>query len=255
MNRREQLIIVAAVMAALVAGFYLKVLSPKVHKASQLATQLTNAQNARDAAVAQAASAQGAAASYTSNLHTISTIRAAVPESDAAPSLLRQLQAAADKTQVTFDSIQLNSGSSAAPTAPGAAPPPTRVSPYSGAPGVPSPPPGYAGAALPTVSYTLKFAGGYLKLQQFLDAMYGLVGVHKGQVDAHGRLITVRSFGIGGTSGHEKIQLTVDAYILPSSLQVPIPTPNPAALSSSSVLPASNSKGGKHIVASVTASR
>jgi hypothetical protein len=222
MSRREQLIVVVLVAAAALAGFWFGLLSPKVRESKQLGDTLAAAQAHRTQALAAVATAQASQASYVSNVTTIDSLTPAIPPSDTASSLLREIDSAARKAHVDFNAISLAStGGSAPPSASTATANPLATVP------APPVPPGYAAtssAGIPTVGYSLTFVGGYLQLQKFLGAMQHFVKVHKGSITARGRLINVTGITlVAGT-----VSMNVTAYLLSPGDQTPLPVPRNA---------------------------
>jgi hypothetical protein len=223
MKRREQLIIVGVAVAVVLAGFWFALLGPKVKQVKELGTQLSAAQSRRTQALASAANAQAAQRSYVSNVKVLASLTPAIPPVDAAPTLLREIDAAANTAGVDFNTITLGAGGSAAgPSAPAG-------TPGAGAAASKTPPipPGYSptsSAGVPSVSYSLTFAGNYLKLQKFIAAMQQFVTVHNGAVNATGRLIDVQGINVqNGT-----VSANVTAYLLAPSDQTPLPVPRSA---------------------------
>jgi hypothetical protein len=221
MKRREQLIIVGVAAALVLAAFWFALLAPKVKQAKELGTRLSAAQSHRTQALASAASAQAARRSYASNVKMLASLTPAIPPVDAAPALLREIDAAARTAGVDFNTITVGSAG-------GSGPPAAAASAGAGsASKTPAIPPGYSptsSAGIPSVSYALTFSGNYLKLQKFLAAMQEFVTVRNGAVNATGRLIEVQSINVqSGT-----VSANVVAYLLAPSDQAPLPVPRSA---------------------------
>ena len=221
MKRREQLIMVGVVAVVALGAFYLGLLSPKIKESKSLGKTLTAVQARRTQAIASAAAAQAAQGTYVSNVTTIASLTPAIPPTDSTSPLLRALNAAAVKTHVDFTTITLTStgGGSAGPS-----------KPIPGAPAgatTPAIPPGYtvsSPAGIPSVSYSLKFQGGYLKMQQFLSALEHFVSVRNGTVTAHDRLLDVQGVSVAAGA----VTMSVTGYLLSPSDQTPLPVPQNA---------------------------
>jgi hypothetical protein len=222
MSRREQLIVVILVAGVALAGFWFGLLSPKMKQSKQLGDTLVAAQAHRTQALAAVATAQASQASYVSNVTTLDSLTPAIPPVDSTSSLLREIDAAARTAHVDFNAITLasSSGGGAPPSAAAGSNPLAKVP-------TPPVPPGYAptsSAGIPTVSYSLTFVGGYLKLQKFLAAMQHFVTVRKGSITARGRLINVT----GITLATGTVSMNVGAYLLSPADQTPLPVPRNA---------------------------
>jgi hypothetical protein len=227
MKRRDQLIVVGIVAAVLLAVFYLGLLQPKLKQSKALGKTLTAVQAQRSQAQATLAAAQAAQATYVSNVTTISSLTPAIPATDSTSTLLRELNSAARSAGVDFSTITLSGGggggggggAAAAPSAAGAHP--------SAASTTPPIPPGYsASGPTPSVSYTLTFRGGYLKLQKFLAAVQHFVALGNGTPRAKGRLLDVQ--GVSITKG--AVTMNVIGYLLAPSDQTPLPLPRNAPI-------------------------
>ena len=223
MNRRDQLIAVGIAAAVALAAFYVGLLQPKLKQSKALGTTLSSVQAQRSQALSTLAAAQAAQGSYVSNVTTISSLAPAIPATDSTSTLLRQLDSAARQAGVDFSTITLSGGggggAAAAAPAPGAHP--------SAASTTPPIPPGYsASGATPSVTYTLAFSGGYLKLQKFLAAVQHFVAVGNGTPRAKGRLLNVQ--GISVQKG--AVTMTVIGYLLAPSDQTPLPLPRNAPI-------------------------
>jgi hypothetical protein len=222
MKRREQLIIVVIAVAVVLAGYWFMLLGPKVKRAKELGTQLSAAESRRTQALASAAGAQSAQRSYVSNVKMLASLTPAIPPVDTTPSLLREIDSAARTAGVNFNVIAMSGGGGGSSGAPSAA-----SGSGSAASKTPAIPPGYSAsspAGIPSVSYTLTFTGGYLKLQKFLAAMQQFVTVHNGAVTASGRLLDVQTINVQSGS----VSVSVIAYLLAPSDQTPLPVPRSA---------------------------
>jgi Tfp pilus assembly protein PilO len=106
----------------IVAGVYwFMLLSPKREEASKAAEELTTQTERRDAARAQAQTAQGAETNFAADYAEIVRLGKAIPASVDMPSLLVQLESAAEGTGIRFTRIAAGPRDA---TAPAAAPPP-----------------------------------------------------------------------------------------------------------------------------------
>src|SRR5690348_8730477 len=150
MTRRDRLVIVIVALVAAIAASWLLVVSPKRDQAAKLGTKVASEQQALDTARAQLAQNAAASKQYASNYAALARLGEAVPTSDEIPSLIIQLQNAADGARVDFQSLQ---NGSSGPT--GSAPAPASGTPSTGA----------SSASSEQLSFT--FSGSYYQLSSF----------------------------------------------------------------------------------------
>jgi Tfp pilus assembly protein PilO len=197
MTENTKIALVVVVMIALAGGFWLLLLSPKREEASQLSEQITGLAAEVSTARQEAATAQVAKEHFTVDYKELVELGAAVPAEAATPSLLVQLNGLSDRAKTSFQSIALgagNGGAAGGESAEGAA----ELLPLGASAG----PSGFA--AMP---YTLDFEGGFFDITKFIEGVDGLVTTKpSGEVDAHGRLMTIDSFSltpVGSSGGNE----------------------------------------------------
>jgi Tfp pilus assembly protein PilO len=196
MTENTKIALVVVVMIALAGGFWLLLLSPKRDEASKLSEQITGLTAEVSHARQEAATAQVAKEHFAVDYKELVELGAAVPAEAATPSLLVQLNGLSDRAKTSFQSIALGAGNGGGggEGAESAA----ELLPLGAAAG----PSGFA--AMP---YTLDFEGGFFDITKFIEGVDGLVTTTPGgEVDAHGRLMTIDSFSltpVGGTGGKE----------------------------------------------------
>ena len=100
MTRRDRLVIVIVALVAAIAASWLLVVSPKRDQAAKLGTKVASEQQALDTARTQLAQNAVASKQYASNYAALARLGEAVPTSDDIPSLIVQLQDAADGARV-----------------------------------------------------------------------------------------------------------------------------------------------------------
>jgi hypothetical protein len=110
--------IVLCVVAAVVAlgGFWMLALKPKRQEASDLGTQLTQAQQRLDGARASVDAGDAARTKYANNYATVARLGKAVPVDDDVPSLVYQLDSTAKESGVDFRTMKLSTNASSAAT-------------------------------------------------------------------------------------------------------------------------------------------
>jgi Tfp pilus assembly protein PilO len=107
MTTRDRLIIVVVLVAAALGGIWFVGLAPKRKDAAELQTQIDAANQQLTEAQQKAATATAAKRRYTKDYAAIANLGKAVPESDALPSLLYQLQTAAHDARIDFRSLKV----------------------------------------------------------------------------------------------------------------------------------------------------
>ena len=139
LTSRDKKILMALVPIILVAVYWFLVLSPKRKDAEQVGKELTEQQQKRDQAVANATQLEARKANFEADYATVIRLGKAVPSAVDMPSLVVQLEEAAQGTGIDFKSIKTGQRESGAAPAPGGGQP--------GGEG--TPPPGGGGADKP----------------------------------------------------------------------------------------------------------
>jgi Tfp pilus assembly protein PilO len=125
----DKAIVLGALMAVVLVGFYLKVLSPKREEAATLKTDNTELQAQIDEQNQAAAFGEQARQEFPTFYGRMVVLGKAVPDQADTASLLVQLSSIADRTDVKFDAIELGAadsgGSAPAPSSTTSAPSPT----------------------------------------------------------------------------------------------------------------------------------
>ena len=112
MTRRDRLVLVAVAVIAAIAASWILVVSPKRDQAAKLGTKVASEQQKLDTARTELAQNAAAGRQYASNYAALARLGEAVPASDDIPSLIIQLQNAADGARVDFQSLQNNAAAS-----------------------------------------------------------------------------------------------------------------------------------------------
>jgi hypothetical protein len=250
---RDRIIIVVLLMAATLAGVWFVGLAPKRKEATDLGAKVDVARQQLTEVEQSAAEALKAKDRYDSDYATVATLGKAVPKSDAIPSLVYQLQAAAHSAKITFNSLKLsNTGAAAPPTAPaqavatangssatgttaGGASGSTAASGASGSSGAngstattpavatqaatASLPPGavVGSAGFPTMPFSFVFDGSFFDMERFLDEVQRFVLVKGQNVDVRGRLLSIDGFALNaGPNGFPSVtaNISATAYVM-----------------------------------------
>jgi Tfp pilus assembly protein PilO len=165
MGARDRLIVCVAVAFIAVGAMWVLVVGPKRSQANAFGAQISSARASLTSAEGQLSSARESERSYRAEVRALSRLSSALPANDGVPQLLRQISALAGGHSVDFQEISLSSGS---PTT----------------------------AGFNTLQLTFSFKGGYVQLQNFLDALDKLTRSDGTNVLARGRLVTVDSVSL-----------------------------------------------------------
>ena len=207
MTQNKTLLIAVVATAAAIAAFWYFALSPKREQATKLQSQISAKQGEAETARTTLAGYEKSRAAYGKNYATVVRLGKAVPGDDDVRSLLVQLDADADGTNVDFRTIQIggSGGGDASATTTGAnTPPPGAVS--------------VGSAGFSAMPFTFSFRGTYGNLSQFLSRMERFVTLRNQQVNVTGRLLRLESLDLQvDQSGFPRIRAQVGA----SSYQVP----------------------------------
>jgi type II secretory pathway pseudopilin PulG len=247
-GRDRTVVIVVGVVAA-VAASWLLVISPKRDQAAKLQTKIQSLQSSLSSA--QGAVAQGEAARrlFRTSYSTMVRLGEAVPTDDDVPSLIYQIQSAANKAGVNFQGLTLNP----APAGSGASTPAPPVTGASSATPASAPAPaalppgaGIGPAGFPIEPFTFTFQGSFFHLAGFFGRLARFVVATNRRVSVSGRLLSLNAISLSaGPNGFPQIAASVSAttYLLPTNeglLAGATPsapsqtTPQPASTSSSS---------------------
>lgn len=240
MTEQTKIALVVVAMIALAGGFWILLLSPKRDKSSELSEQVSALTNEVAQAKQQAATALVAKRNFANDYRQLVVLGAAVPAEAETPSLLVQLNGLSDHAKTSFQSIALGSGEgeAGAPTGETTGASSTELLPLGAGAG----PSGFA--AMP---YTLAFEGGFFDITEFIEGVDGLVTTKTdGEVDAHGRLMTIDSFSLqpvgseGGPSSSTSrlsASFSVNTYVTPPGQGLTSGAPAPAPTSTTPNLP------------------
>jgi Type II secretion system (T2SS), protein M len=248
---RDRIILVAVLAAAAMAGFWFVAIAPKREEAADLRAKIDAATQQLAAAQQQAAQARDAKSRYDADYAAVAKLGKAVPKSDALPSLLYQLQTAAQGAKIDFKSLKVSSagGQSAAPAATSAAqsasgsqsgsssssstPSGSSPAPATQATSAALPPGASIGSAgFPTMPFSFVFNGSFFEMERFLRDVQRFVRVNGEQVDARGRLLSIDGFALtAGPNGFPSVKADIVAT---AYLQSPDDAAGSAAASPSS---------------------
>jgi hypothetical protein len=249
---RDRLVGIVVLAGVLLGGFWFFILAPKRKEATELSGKVVVEQQRLQKARASATAAVDAKERYNRDYAAVAALGQAVPQDDDVPSLIVQVNRAADKEKIDFRSLALDASgtAAAAPAAPAATPaapaPAAGNGGDSGAsgnsadaqPATPAPgtapaapvvtstaasslPPGAAvgTAGFPTMPFTFAFVGSFFRLEDFFNRVSNFTSVTPaGNLVVRGRLLSVDSFDLkAAPAGFPKVAASVKAtaYVLP----------------------------------------
>ncbi len=220
MTGRDRTLIAVVAAALVVAAAWFLVLAPQRDQASQLSDQIAAQRQQLAQAESDLAAGLAAKRTYGRDYTTVAQLGAAVPDDDDVPSLLLQVQGAAQATHVDFRDLQL------APSSGGAAPPPP---PPTGAAGATAsqtttatlPPGASVGTAgFPTMPFSFTFTGDFFDLSDFIGRLERFLVVRNRSVAVSGRFMTIDGIALSAApQGFPKVEASVAAttYLLPAT--------------------------------------
>jgi Type II secretion system (T2SS), protein M len=203
MTRRDRVVIVIVALVAAIAASWLLLVSPKRDQAAKLGTKVASAQQELDTARAQLAQNAAASKQYASNYAALVRLGEAVPASDDIPSLIIQLQNAADGARVNFQSLQ--SGGAGSTGATGSTPAPATGTAATSASAAPE-------------QFSFTFSGSYFQLSNFFNKVQHFVTPNGNGVQVKGRLVSLNSVNMTpAASGFPQITAQITATIYTES--------------------------------------
>ena len=210
MTSRNQLIVGVLAALAVIAAYWMLVLSPKRDEASKLSTEISEVEKQLDEAEAQLTQYASAKNAYKANYATVARLGKAVPEDDDVRSLMVQLESAANRTDVDFRTIKIGDGSGG-----------TAATPTASA-GAQTPPPGatVGEAGFMTMPFSFNFEGKFFSLSEFMSDLERFVSVRNDRIDVTGRLLVLDSLTLEpGPEGFPNIDASIGAtsYLLPQT--------------------------------------
>jgi len=207
MSRTYRTLIVVILAAVAVGGYWKFVLAPKRQEATALEQKVIEAQTQLGQTRATIATYQDAKGQYTANRATVVRLGKAVPVDDDTRSLVVQLDAAAKRSGIDFDNVDISAGSGAA-TATATAASATPVTP--GAVNL---------GSFSAMPFNFSFTGRYGNLQNFISRLERFVTLDGEKIAVNGRLLRVDGISLHAASdGWPGLQADIAAssYLLPA---------------------------------------
>jgi Tfp pilus assembly protein PilO len=203
MSSTNRVIVAMLTAAALLAAFWVLLLSPKRQEADELGTTVTELKSSLSQHRQEVTDALAARDGFAEDYQQLVVLGKAVPGEDDTASLFVELNRIADRADVRFQEIQLSDAdggeapAAAAPAASGLEPAaPTEVAASLLPLGATIGP-----AGLAVMPYTLTFTGRFSKVADFIAGLDELVKTTNENVSVDGRLITVDGFNLTSATG------------------------------------------------------
>ena len=231
MSRTYRALLVVIVAAVAVGGYWKFALAPKRQEAAALEQQVIEAQTQLGQTRATIASYRDAKGQYQANRATVVRLGKAVPADDDTRSLVVQLDAAAKRSGIDFDNVDISARGPAAATAGTTAA--TSVTP--GAVNL---------GSFSAMPFNFSFTGGYDNLQSFISRLERFVTVNGDKISVNGRLLRVDGIALHPSAdGWPGLQVDIAAssYLLPAEANQTAVAATPST--SSSTTAAASSAG------------
>jgi Pilus assembly protein, PilO len=249
MTGRDRIVLVLVIVAVLLVGVWIKVVSPERQKASKLVAQVATAKAQLESAEGQVSNAHTAQSQYASAYAAMVNLGKAVPSSQEVPALIDELTRASNAKNVEFQSIANGSAGSSSASS-------TSTSAASSTTGSTS----SAAAVFTQLPFSFTFEGSYFDLEHLFRQLTDFATFNSaGNIEVNGRLLTISSVslspgtvstgsasgsssGSGSGSGLLTGTITASAYMLPEShgLSSSATGSSPAAAGASSASTASS---------------
>ena len=207
MSRNYRIILVAIVALGAVGGYWKLLLSPKREQAAKLAQQVATQKAQLAQTQSLIASYAGAKDAYQANYATVLRLGKAIPTDDDTRSLVVQLDAAAKRSGVGFDTINL-AGSGGAGATTGAS------SGASSAPGA------INAGAYSAMPFNFTFNGNFETLGSLLSRLESFVAVDGDKIRVNGRLLRIETISLqpsGGGWPGLSASVGASSYIVPET--------------------------------------
>ncbi len=235
MTARDRIVIMVVLALGAVVGGWMLVVSPKRDQAASLGTQINAQQSQLDSVRSQLSAGETARAAFAGQYAQLAKLGEAVPPDDDVPSLIYQVQNAAQGAKVSFRGLQLTTapaGSTSTTPSSGSTPssssgstPSSSASTAAGASsastGSQLPPGAAVGAAgLPTEQFNFTLSGNFFHLADFFNRLQNFVTSRGSSLLISGRLMTINGINLApAATGFPQITASVSAttYIVPAS--------------------------------------
>lgn len=203
--RDKRVLLGLIVLVGAAIAFWMLALSPKREEAAALSEQIAAKQVELDAARQQVATYELARQAYPVNYATVARLGKAVPADDDVRSLVVQLDAAAKRSNVDFELIDVGKGAVASGSADA---PATDVIPGAS----------LNAAGFTTLPMSFAFRGSYFELSTLFTRLERFVTVSNRRIGVSGRLLLLHSISlVPDTEGFPRMRAQINAasYLVP----------------------------------------
>jgi Tfp pilus assembly protein PilO len=208
-SRTYRTVFVALLAIVAVGGYWKLALAPKRQEAADLDQQVIAAQAQLGQTRATIATYQHARDAYKENRATVVRLGKAVPSDDDTRSLVVQLDAAAKRSGIDFDNVDISASGGAGTPSVGTAAPATKVTP--GAVNL---------GSFSAMPFNFSFTGGFGNLSNFVARLEQFVTLDGDKINVRGRLLRVDGLALHpAESGWPGLQVDIAAssYIVPEA--------------------------------------
>jgi Tfp pilus assembly protein PilO len=237
-SRFTRTLIVAVVALGAIFGYWKFELAPKRAEAAKLEQEIATQQAQLVQTQSLIATYQGARDDYKDNYAKVVRLGKAVPSNDDTRSLVVQLDAAAKRSGVEFDTLNINGGASSG----GSAASTTKVIPGA-----------INAGAFSAMPFSLSFSGDFATLGNFFSRLERFVSLKGDEIAVNGRLMRVERIALTPSStGWPGLSAQVGAstYIVAQAQPVSATAPGSTATGTTtdpSTTSAAASAGGSEI--------
>jgi Tfp pilus assembly protein PilO len=210
MSRSIRLLLGVVLIAAAAGGYWKFLLAPKRADAADLANKISISQAEVQQARSELASYQKAKSEYRDNYAKVIRLGKAVPADDDTRSLVVQVDAAAKRSGVDFDNIDLVASAGGSAT--------SNVATAQSTTGIP--PGAVAGGSFAIMPFALSFTGEFDSLSRFFSRLERFVTVDGDKISVDGRLLRVEKIMLKpADTGWPGIAASVgvNAYVVPQN--------------------------------------
>jgi predicted nucleic acid-binding protein len=209
-TRTYRILIGVVVIGAAAAAYWMLLLSPKRQEAADLETKVSVSQAQLAQTRTTLADYESAKSKYQANYAQLVRLGKAVPADDDTRSLVVQVDAAAKRSGVGFDNIDLVAGASAAPAG-------SNVATAKSTTGLP--PGAVDGGGFAVMPFSLAFVGQFGTLSNFFTRIERFVSVDGDKIAVDGRLLRIEKITLTpADTGWPNIQANIaaSAYVVPN---------------------------------------
>jgi Tfp pilus assembly protein PilO len=201
LSSNNVVIVAMLVIAVLVVGFWMVLLSPKREEADTLSAKANDLQSSLAVHQSEVDQALQAKADFSKSYEQLVVLGKAVPGEDDTASLIVQLNRISGNAGVLFRNLKI--GAAAGEAAPVEAPTATEegASPTEVAASVLPLGATIGPAGLGVMPYELTFSGKFFQIADFIEGLDSLVKTQNATVSVDGRLFTINGFSLKGARG------------------------------------------------------